>query len=124
MAGIERTKEMIEIMQAYVDGKPIEFRDNSRVWMYVQSPVWDWNAYDYRIAQIPDSIDWSHVNPEFKFMARSVTGEVFLFRSKPIVVYGHYWAVRDSSISCNAKNLASYKQGTVDWKDSLVERPD
>lgn len=47
--------EMIKVMQAYKDGKKIEFKggfidsayDN---WAWAPEPCWDWGKYTYRIA--------------------------------------------------------------------------
>lgn len=48
---IERTKRMIEVMQAYVDGEEIEFKSNSiGVWKKTKNPGWYWNEWNYRIA--------------------------------------------------------------------------
>lgn len=70
---------------------------------------------------VPDTIDWSHVAPEWKWMARDEDGEGFLFRSMPEIDDGGYW--------CDDENLeadvfASYRRGTVAWQDSLVKRPE
>jgi hypothetical protein len=46
------TKEMIEVMQAYADGKGIERRckhDLSEKWEDAKDPGWNWNLFDYRI---------------------------------------------------------------------------
>lgn len=47
------TKEMIEIMQAYENGKLIEFRHKNPgeddTWKLVPTPSWDWVSFDYRI---------------------------------------------------------------------------
>ena len=45
------TKERIEVMQAYLDGKAIEVKNKIdhkwvRVWI---EPQWDWSTYEYRI---------------------------------------------------------------------------
>jgi len=48
------TKEMIAVMQAYIDGKQIEYKDKkSNQWLDTQSPVWDWFDCDYRIKPAP-----------------------------------------------------------------------
>lgn len=49
-------KEMISIMQAYADGKKIEFRDNNgehKSWENTYTPCWDWFGCDYRIKPEP-----------------------------------------------------------------------
>ena len=47
-------KEKIEVMQAALDGKEIEFNFGSGWSGFIEdSPVWDWNTNDYRIKQDP-----------------------------------------------------------------------
>ena len=44
---------MIAVMQAHVDGKPIERRGlASPQWVRVEAPNWDWSDCEYRIAPI------------------------------------------------------------------------
>jgi len=54
------TKEKIEIMQAYENGKKIEWRPNAfkRPWNdYLNEPEWNWEYYQYRIKpEEPNSI--------------------------------------------------------------------
>lgn len=49
------TKEMIEVMQAHLDGKNIEYSpaDSQKDWKPVGIPSWNWDAYDYRVAPEP-----------------------------------------------------------------------
>ena len=49
---MKTTQEMIEVMQAFEDGKEIESieRDNENAeWGLNPSPAWVWNNFDYRI---------------------------------------------------------------------------
>ena len=128
---MKTTAEMIEVMQAFERGENIEAYD----WTYATShndwkpcpiPTWDWNAFNYRIAPapalVPDSIDWSHVAPEFRWMARDLSENAFLYTTPPSGL-ARVWTTRIASYTVNARSFASYKRGTVDWKDSLVERP-
>lgn len=115
-AHIERTKRMIEVMQAYVDGEEIE-----TCYGVVDNPNWEWDYADkYRIAKTPDSIDWSHVAPEFKYMARDESEVPYVYGDKPYISTDN-WMTR-SDVAC-VRHFSSYKRGTVDWKDSLVIRP-
>lgn len=42
--------EKIKVMQAYEDGKYIEFRlKGEEVWADCGNPIWDWNEFVYRI---------------------------------------------------------------------------
>ena len=49
------TEEKIEIMQAYVDGRDIEFRSKKNIrgeWSEIPSgrnPHWNWEVFDYRL---------------------------------------------------------------------------
>ena len=47
----EQTKQKIEVMQAYLAGKEIEYRlkNGSTFWIDISNPVWAWDASDYRI---------------------------------------------------------------------------
>lgn len=43
-------QEMIEVMQAFEEGKPIQFWSRaSKDWEDCTVPIWNWAAYDYRI---------------------------------------------------------------------------
>lgn len=46
----ERLKELLPVMQAYIDGKQIQFKfGTSCVWENIENPSWDM-AIEYRIA--------------------------------------------------------------------------
>lgn len=51
--------EMIKILNAYKEGKTIEHRFINRkigescAWMNMQKPVWNWDVFEYRIANEP-----------------------------------------------------------------------
>lgn len=81
---------------------------------------------DLRIKATPDSIDWSHVAPEFKWMARGDGGvDTYIFNRKPSInVASSQWYSSDAAcLVVIAQHFASYKQGTCDWTESLQERP-
>ena len=42
------TEEKIEVMQAWVDGQPIQVSERAGIWDDCK-PVWNWTLYDYRI---------------------------------------------------------------------------
>lgn len=47
-------EKMIAVMQAFKDGKEIEFCDNSLstcTWYSTDAPSWDWYGCDYRVKQ-------------------------------------------------------------------------
>ena len=47
----ETTKQMIEVMQAFADGKAIQYRLRSAegYWCDIEWPIWAWDTSDYRI---------------------------------------------------------------------------
>ena len=47
----EQTKQKIEVMQAYLAGKEVEYRlkDGSTFWMDISNPIWAWDTFDYRV---------------------------------------------------------------------------
>ena len=47
------TKGMIEVMQAFADGKVIECEVEKSVWGETSEPAWDWDHFDYRIKKEP-----------------------------------------------------------------------
>lgn len=46
----KETAERIKIMQAFVDGKQIEFKDSMGRWCEAKNPLWNWDSEEkYRI---------------------------------------------------------------------------
>ena len=42
------TADYIKVMQAYVEGKQIQYKDDE-VWIDIDDPDWDWHNWEYRI---------------------------------------------------------------------------
>ena len=63
---MKTTKEMIEVMQAYVDGKEIEYtnKNSPMDWLKTKDPLWDWNASDYRVKQAPEYVPFTFEDAE------------------------------------------------------------
>lgn len=55
----EQTIEAIKVMQAWVDGKQLEFRTASTGWQEVKHPVWDFVCYYYRIKSTTTLRPWT-----------------------------------------------------------------
>lgn len=50
----EETADCIKVMQAYVEGKQIQYVDSeTEDWTDIESPTWNWDLYDYRIMPKP-----------------------------------------------------------------------
>jgi hypothetical protein len=46
------TKEMVEVMLAYENGKQIQYRGKHNIrdeWLFCKHPSWNWELYEYRI---------------------------------------------------------------------------
>lgn len=49
---MKTTKQMIEVMQAFVDGKEVEWCISGiGDWEIVRNPHWKWDNHDYRIVK-------------------------------------------------------------------------
>lgn len=54
---MKTTKEKIDIMQAYEDGRIIEYRilneinGEFRIWDLSDDPIWNWSDFEYRIKE-------------------------------------------------------------------------
>ena len=47
------TADYIKVMQAYVEGKQIQCKDDE-VWIDIDDPDWDWHNWEYRIKPEPN----------------------------------------------------------------------
>jgi hypothetical protein len=45
-------EEKIAVMQAFVDGKLIEFSYDGDHWRAITDPSWDWENVEYRVAKL------------------------------------------------------------------------
>lgn len=56
---MKTTKEKIAVMQAFVEGKKIQYTTpECNDWGFIDAPEWNWLAYDYRIAHEPKLRPW------------------------------------------------------------------
>ena len=71
-------------------------------------------------ATVKPSIDWSHVNENFKWLAMDADGTFHIYTDKPLQG-NQQWT---TNLPCTpAIHFASFVPGTCDWRDSLVKRP-
>ena len=72
-------------------------------------------------ATVKPSIDWSHVNENFKWLAMDADGTFHIYTDKPLQG-NRQWT---TNLPCTpAIHFASFVPGTCDWRDSLVKRPE
>ena len=70
---------------------------------------------------VKPSINWEHVRDKYKFLAQDTNGNAWLYWEKPLMGDGRWLA---SQGDCSeADSYASYTPGVVDWKHSLIVRP-
>ncbi len=76
---IEQTKEAIRVMQAFVDGKEVEFisRNDEPYWLSNFSPTWDWLRCDYRIKPTPVLRPWTADEVPLGAWMRNITNSEY-----------------------------------------------
>lgn len=119
----EEAKELLPIIQAFADGKRVEkFDPFIQQWIEISDPVFIGDQL-YRIAAPKPSIDWSHVAPEYRWLAVDEDGVPFLYQRKPYKGAKSWMIISGKLI--NALCFTSYHcPPDVDWRESLVKRPD
>lgn len=126
------TKEKIEVMQAYLEGKVVQIHYGQE-WIDWDSeecgePEWCWDSDEWRIKPkevVKPSIDWGHVSPRYKYLAVDWDGDVYLYTRHPVRdAVDKMWACREGDC-VSAENFASLEVShEVEWEESLVERPE
>lgn len=119
-------EEIIELMQQASENSLYMVTCLSSLHATVlKNPAWNFGLFRYELVKEKPSIDWSHVNPKFKYMATDDDGETYFYTHKPYLWDGSWiMEIEDDSAVRDASTHSSYKAGSCDWKDSLVERSD
>lgn len=107
----------LALFAAWMDGEKIECNGT------VGHPGWHLD-HTYRVAAPPTkpSIDWSHVAPQFKWMATDEDGNTYVYSLHP-GYSSSQWIAKFTDCAI-ATPFASLVPGTCVWKDSLVRRPE
>ena len=117
-------QEQIALFEAWLDGKEIEFYSPHVDTWFSGDPSWS-KGLSYRIKPTQPSVNWDHVNPEYKYLAMDTCEIGYLYTKRPSLnEVGGYWLANKNDRHLRAETLASFDAGTCDWKDSLVKRPD
>lgn len=74
------------------------------------------------------SINWEHVAPKFKWLAKDVDGECYLYEDEPVwrqggFISGTCWTNARRTLT-SADGFESLGTGTCPPEDSLVRRPE
>jgi|SRR5690606_35352231 len=124
----EQTLKAIEVMQAFADGKSVEFRwKGEHEWRVLKGRLasWNWNEIEYRINEpIKPSINWDHVHPDYKWLATDADGRTFLYKEEPTQRRSSWLLDVEDEYCVKAEGFASFIPGDCDWKESLVQRPE
>ena len=94
---MKKTKEMIEVMQAYDRGEQIQLLNRLGIWVDIDMPEWSWGLRDYR------------VKPKKKYIPFDTAEEFFAAQRKhgrDIIACGELYA--NSYIDCYC-NVFLYK---------------
>lgn len=126
---MKEIKTRRDLMKVLSEGHTVEYKyENGENWITVEAFTFYINALDdallnvYRIKPTKPSIDWSHVHPRYKYLARDDYGGIYLYEEEPYKL-SRQWESRRGD-ACRTDNLSSVKAGDCDWQDSLVKRPD
>jgi len=69
----QSTIDMIKVMQAYVDGKEVEYKGYDG-WYKADIPTWDWADCEYRIKPQATKMTVAEINEQLGFEIEVVAG--------------------------------------------------
>lgn len=89
---MKTTKEMIAVMQAYVDGKEIEILNSMGNWITVIEPFWNWQIINYRVKETPEYVPFTFEDAEF------LIGKVVKHKKDKLVELITYFSENETAI--------------------------
>ena len=111
-------KEQLELVEAALDGKNLQFQTSVGCWVcrIVCCGVHFWEDTIYRISPVEDYIPWEHISDDYQWY---VDGVVFV--DEPYKYDGEWEDSHDSGISVRA--FKGFKKGNINH-DAPVKRPE
>lgn len=115
------------VAHAWVDGAEVEWRPlgSNEPWRPIAGNLISWAEFnEYRIKPTKPtkpSIDWSHVDKRYNWLAKNDDGNAFLYDRVPWSQGYAFVGWAGSYVRADA--FSSYSPGTCDWRDSLIVRP-
>ena len=76
---MKTTKEMIAVMQAFADGKEIEYSFINGSWYNDKNPCWNWVDYNYRVKHAPEYVPFTFEDWEI------MVDGIVKHKTKPII---------------------------------------
>lgn len=112
---IEEIREAAKVMEAYANGKKIQYLDNNNKWIDTHNPIFDWYNCVYRIKPEPkyrpfrtqeECWEEMHKHPDFGWLKSKGTGSVGLIgtlyeKDKVLMMF---WATNEN-ISFSASDV-------------------
>lgn len=100
----------------------------SRMYYYSTQSGLSWGEFNsYRAAkepEIPDSIEWSHVHPDFKHLRREPGGDIYFYSIAPSLNKAFKQWVSVAGRCEKGGAFASYKKGSMEWDKMICDRPE
>ena len=118
-------EEKARLFIAWCNGRAIQFKEHhSHVWSYVTtSPTWHPDYY-YRAKPDPiNTIDWSLIHPDYNHLAKDDNGEWWLYIDTPRPERNR-WEGNTRIRRFPLDAITFFNPKEVDWKKSLISRPD
>lgn len=117
------TAGKIAVMQAFQDGKKIERLIIADMWLPVTDPLWDWSAFDYRIAKQQNTrhllaSDWDGLpvvwvrsvkEPMSHWLVTGITEKGFMYAGR-----ARSWAVSDTKYLVWSTDRKTWNPFTVE----------
>jgi len=112
--------EVIDLVKAWRKGTLQQYHSYLGEWVGMPT---HWSlipGHCYRIVKTPITLDWSHLDAAFIYVAKDEDGDVCAFKTEP-EVYSDVWRTGGLSILLSGR-FSSVNPGTVPWDESLITR--
>ncbi len=127
---VERTRSMVDVMNAWISGEQIQYRAIGRVtWLDLDNPNWCWDTTEYRTKpKTPDKFNWDSVNKKYNWYARDKSGLAYFYSTMPVIERGQWRFPAGSSVGpkpsvFSSAGALSIELGACSWENSLQSRP-
>lgn len=110
-----------EVMLKHAQGFRVEGTTRRReCWRLVDSkPNWDWVRFKFRVAELPPSINWNDVHPDYIYLFIDNVGISRMCTKRPLIQNSAYIT---SGRTVDPRAFSSFREGNCLSIDSLVER--